>query len=222
MKRANRAQEELTRTRDLNTVTIGMRGLDETARHNLAWEAETSRHNSEVERQADVSLGIQQQSVDVQKRNAATNERNAATNWFNAQTNRLGWQESTRHNQAMEGYYYGSLAESQRHNTSMESLQGRQIDVQAQKVQNDRYALMDQLRKTGIYEKLTDQQIAQIQKNMDIAGQQNVRDWIGTVLHGGKTVSDIFADQSRNAREWVNTGLRGIDTAGRLINMFGG
>lgn len=224
-KRANRASEELTRIRDSNTYEIGLGTLEESKRHNLAFEMETNRHNRIVETQALESLGISARQATVAERNAATNEKMAGISQYDAETRRLSQQEQARHNRAAISAQYAQLAELVRHNQASESLTDRQIielnrhnlkteanqskelDLQADRNLISKYEaqLKSDVAQWDIALKhaqidLTNNQANKVEAETDYLGQKNIRDWIGV----GTDVVNAGSNALRSVGSFVN------------------
>lgn len=114
-KRANQAQETITRMRDANTHSVAVGQLNEAIRHNYATEGqerqklyEMTRHNEATEQVALMSA-------------QETARHNAAAEALQGQQITLGYQqlsETSRHNYAMEN-------ETNRHNVAVENESAR-------------------------------------------------------------------------------------------------
>jgi hypothetical protein len=94
--------------------------LQETKRHNVAYETETFRHNKATEVQASKEL------TEVTRHNKATEtetkRHNIATEVETYRSNRYREIETNRHNRATEKLDASKLAETKRHNIEMEGI----------------------------------------------------------------------------------------------------
>lgn len=110
--RANRAQEELTQWRDLNTIALRAAELGETNRHNVAGETELNRHQLAVEGETH-RHNLQDESI----RRASVGAQYAQVQLGYAQLD-----EAMRHNRAGEEVQRMTVDETVRHNMATEDV----------------------------------------------------------------------------------------------------
>lgn len=133
--RANRAQEEIRRSRDAADIQLGHAQLEEVGRHNVATEQlqlssldETSTHNRETER---ISL--------------------------------LGQQEQQRHNIATESLTGRSLSEQQRSNQAREQQARAELEF-SQRRQSQEVALEQQRQQISLLQEVTRRRLATVRE----------------------------------------------------------
>lgn len=221
-KRANAAAEALTRRRDEGTLALREAEISETGRHNLAYEletsthnrnveAETSRHNFQVEAQGWQDLGIKGRQAAVAERNATVNERNATTNesqaaarWYDVATSRMAQHEGQRHNLALEGIQaegnrIGAYNASTNRIQASNSATANRIKQQEADIKQQEADISARKADASIAFDLARTETEQarrenLEKETHYMGQENARNWIGTI---GNQIHNFRQDNIR-------------------------
>lgn len=157
-KRANLAQESLTRERDKASRRLGVRqqveveranrvreqqatmSLDETRRSNLARELEAQRHNRQVE-----SLNIAQLE-EVTRSNRVREMRDQLALEETRRANVARETETQRYNRVREVIDTGYLNEAVRHNKATEVVEQGRLDVSKYQADTQRQSMLNQAR----------------------------------------------------------------------------
>lgn len=234
-KRSNLVNESLTAKRDQNTFTLGMLNYSETQRHNLAYEAEVSRHNRAVEDNAARTLELT--AIDVQ-----TRQQQAATQRYAAETQRIQALEQQRHNKATESFSYAQLSEQSRHNKATEAVAWSQAyeiarhNVASEGISNAQVIELRrhntasefmQYKSIGVSQQQAD--TAQFRADTDrfVASYQQPVASSQAALNEQRTAESYASTQytkGKGTREWINTGVNVIsstvDMATGIVDSF--
>lgn len=222
-KRSNLVNESLTAKRDRNTFALGMLNYSEAQRHNLAYEAEVSRHNRAVEDNAAKTLELTSIDVDTRRRQADTQR-------YTAETQRIQALEQQRHNKATESFSYAQLNEQSRHNKATEAvawsqaaeiarhnkasedvsrsqvIEMRRHNTAGELMQYKSIGVSQQQADTAQYRAETDRYVAEYEE--PVASSQ-------AALNEQRTAESHASTKytkGKNTREWINTGVNVVSS----------
>lgn len=203
MRRSNRAQEELTGTRDSRSYEVSRSQLVELGRHNLAQEKQAK-------------LSLDEESRANRTREAETMRHNVVTEIESERSHRTGegleqakLAETQRHNRTTEQVGAGTLAEQGRANRANEALKGQQIAESARQADQTLVELnRHQTATEGIQQQDADTRSSQLSINRELIPSQ-IR------------LNESRADESdtRAAKNVIDSGVAVAETVRKFVNL---